>query len=144
MPEGDLSSSKSKAAAAFTLLSPTPSTTEQPVSCLRHCETSFAPEQQPSASTDNENPNMMFKISYDITMISQSAKSLLLIFYCLSFLDSASISHQVTAWGDLLHRSRKMPTTRLCGNFRTKSVSCIHLKGMACLLTPLQGPSTSA
>lgn len=99
MPEGDLSSSKSKAAAAFTLLSPTPSTTEQPVSCLRRCETSFAPEQQPSASTDNENPNMIFKISYDITMISQSAKSLLLIYYCLSFLDSASISHQVTAWG---------------------------------------------
>lgn len=65
MPEGDWSSSKSKAAAAFTLLSPTPSTTELPVRCLDCCETSSAPEQQLSANTGNENLNIF---NYDITV----------------------------------------------------------------------------
>lgn len=53
---------------------------------MRCCETSFAPEQQLSANTGNEN-----------LVISQSAKFLLLLHYCLNFLDLARISHQVTA-----------------------------------------------
>lgn len=65
MIEGELSSSKSEVAAAFTLLSPTPSTTELPVRCLNCCETSFAPEQQLSSNTGTENLNIF---NYDITV----------------------------------------------------------------------------
>lgn len=137
MIEGELSSSKSEVAAAFTLLSPTPSTTELPVRCLNCCETSFAPEQQLSSNTGNENLNIF---NYDITVCPIFTVNPLL--FELSRLSKDQSSNDSIGFF-FLNRSRKMPT-HLCGNFRTKSVSCMHLKGMACLLTPLQGPSTSA
>lgn len=137
MIEGELSSSKSEVAAAFTLLSPTPSTTELPVRCLNCCETSFAPEQQLSSNTGTENLNIF---NYDITVCPIFTVNPLL--FELSRLSKDQSSNDSIGFF-FLNRSRKMPT-HLCGNFRTKSVSCMHLKGMACLLTPLQGPSTSA
>lgn len=136
MPEGDLSSSKSKGAAAFTLLCPTTFTIERPVRCLDRCETSFAPEQQLSANTGNEKPNIF---NSDITVCQIFTVNPLL--FELSRLSKDQSSSD--SMGFFLYMTRKMPT-HLCGNFRTKSVSCMHLKGMACLLTPLQGPSTSA
>lgn len=137
MIEGELSSSKSEVAAAFTLLSPTPSTTELPVRCLNCCDTSFAPEQQLSSNTGTENLNIF---NYDITVCPIFTVNPLL--FELSRLSKDQSSNDSIVFF-FLNRSRKMPT-HLCGNFRTKSVSCMHLKGMACLLTPLQGPSTSA
>ena len=65
MSEGDLNSSKSKAAEYLVqLLLPTPSTPQLPASCLGQCAISFASQQRLSANVGNENLNVF---TYDNT-----------------------------------------------------------------------------
>ncbi|MDG2681799.1 PH domain-containing protein [Vibrio parahaemolyticus] len=72
------------------------------------------------------------------------------IYFTLDFLSLASIflAHRVAAHFVLMSAFSQAFRTyfwrALCGNLRMKSVSCMHLKGMACLLTRVQGPSTKA
>ncbi|MCV4690228.1 hypothetical protein OFC38_29195, partial [Escherichia coli] len=87
---------------------------------------------------------ILFLIFFAFMTLNRS-KSVILAFLSLA---SIFLAHRVAAHFVLMSAFSQAFRTyfwrALCGNLRMKSVSCMHLKGMACLLTRVQGPSTKA